>query len=157
MLSSQPSRPASRQDQVNAIVKRWHRGQELRSLPLEQLNARQKTRRIRGLRNAKRDSKVTKTAKGPLSSSSTTTSPISSRRIRGTQQRLIEIERQEREDLIEKYKITGDPHIFCPFLRPFMRSTKLSEWRWDTEVERWWREDRSTGERLWEPLDEFFI
>jgi hypothetical protein len=70
---------------------------------------------------------------------------------------LLEREQQEKRRLAKEYGVTGDQRVFAHFLRPFLPTTELTEWRWDGEVQRWWREDKSTGERLWSPVDASFI
>ncbi|GAB1315726.1 hypothetical protein MFIFM68171_05936 [Madurella fahalii] len=138
------------QIQIDAATKKWQRGVDLRDLHPGQVSAG----RSKG-QNKKKKKEKEKAL--PLSTPATALPRTSTKLVRERQRRLLESEQQERQRLIKKYEATNDPSVFSSFLRPFMPSTELSEWRWDSSVERWWREDKSTGEKLWEPVDALFI
>ncbi|KAK3381326.1 hypothetical protein B0H63DRAFT_200651 [Podospora didyma] len=75
-------------------------------------------------------------------------------------QRLLkEKESQAREQAIEEYQKTGDIKVFQQFIAPFVQSDKkeLGPWMWSQDVERWWREEKSTGLILWAPTLDSFI
>ncbi|KAK4232571.1 hypothetical protein QBC38DRAFT_439042 [Podospora fimiseda] len=89
--------------------------------------------------------------------------------VRGRYQQLLDLEAHQKRTAIEKYKATGDPAHFLPFLGPFVdtndgngNNTKSvdghEEWQWDKETERHWREGgKATGTRIWAPVKESFI
>lgn len=159
-------RKDSRQTQVGAATKKRQRGVTLGDLnPGGRLSAGRSKRQ-----NEKTNVGSTRSARSSSSSSSNDTGvsklpkilPASTptaapaKLVREKQRRLLEANQRERQRLVEKYKATNDPTVFSSFLRPFMPSADLSEWRWDSSVELWWREDKSTGEKLWEPMDVLF-
>ncbi|KAK0667986.1 hypothetical protein QBC41DRAFT_227279 [Cercophora samala] len=89
--------------------------------------------------------------------------------VRQRRQAHLEEEAAKKRKLIDEYITTGDPKVFIPFLAPFASTNstgqhgkrrKLGEWKWDREVERHWREDKTSGEpgaRIWAPVEESFI
>ncbi|KAK3998336.1 hypothetical protein QBC44DRAFT_302828 [Cladorrhinum sp. PSN332] len=85
--------------------------------------------------------------------------------VRGRHQQLLDLEAQQKRTAIERYKATGDPAHFLPFLGPFISTddrnnnkAEHEEWQWDKESERHWREGgKATGTRIWAPVKESFI
>lgn len=80
--------------------------------------------------------------------------------VQENRRRLRESEEMARRKAIAKYQLTNDPEVFRPFLAPFIASGEhkgeLGEWQWDAEVERYWRMNKTTGTKVWEPLWESF-
>lgn len=111
---------------------------------------------------------VTKTVKPSTPAANGTNSKDLST-IRQRKQALLEEEAAKKRKLIDEYIATGDPKVFISFLAPFASANstgkhgkrrKLGEWQWDREVERHWREDKTSGEpgaRIWAPVEESFI
>ncbi|KAK4180090.1 hypothetical protein QBC36DRAFT_230425 [Triangularia setosa] len=89
--------------------------------------------------------------------------------VRDRQQALLDQEGKKKRKAIEEYNASGDPNVFAPFLAPFISTSnsglcgkrrKLGEWQWDREVERHWREDKTSGQpgvRIWAPVEESFL
>ncbi|KAK4160077.1 hypothetical protein QBC43DRAFT_338586 [Cladorrhinum sp. PSN259] len=85
--------------------------------------------------------------------------------VRGRQQQLLDLESHQKRSAIEKYKSTGDPTHFLPFLEPFISAEDGTDnkagheqWQWDEETERHWRAGgKATGTRIWAPVKESFI
>ncbi|KAK0739159.1 hypothetical protein B0T21DRAFT_346504 [Apiosordaria backusii] len=81
--------------------------------------------------------------------------------VRENRRRLRESEEMARRKAIAKYKLTNDTEVFRPFLAPFIASGEhkrdLGEWQWDAEVERYWRMNKTTRTKIWEPLWESFV
>jgi hypothetical protein len=141
-------------------LKKWQRGHRLRNLTRGHVKngraQKNKTAIIGG--NKKNNPKVSKPSQtSPFTVEAPIISPASTDHVRAKRQVVLSLERQERHKLVKEYNIIGDTRVFAPFLEPFMRSSKLSEWHWDDEVELWWREDKATGARVWEPVDESFL
>ncbi|KXX83364.1 hypothetical protein MMYC01_200046 [Madurella mycetomatis] len=163
VTGSKQLRKGSRQVQVEAATKKWQRGVALRDLHTggrlgvgrsKRWNEKTNIGSNRSTRSSSSDIRAAKLPKVLPPSTPTAASPaVPARLVRKRQRRLLEAEQRERQRLIEKYKITNDPTVFSSFLRPFMPSTELSEWRWDSSMKLWWREDKSSGEKLWEPVD----
>ncbi|KAK3303542.1 uncharacterized protein B0T15DRAFT_278596 [Chaetomium strumarium] len=70
---------------------------------------------------------------------------------------IINMERKQRKEMVERHRSTGDPREFAAFLLPFIPPVELGEWQWDDGVQRWWREDKTTGARLWVPVEDAFL
>ena len=133
-------------------LKTWQRGIRLRKLTVGKVNKRGKSKKTQESPVSEGKKSTTKESK-PHTVPLPATSPPPADHVRAKQQRLLGLERQERRRLVKEYNFSGDPRVFAPFLAPFTASKEYGEWQWDAEVERWWREDKETGERLWEPVD----
>jgi hypothetical protein len=71
-----------------------------------------------------------------------------------------EAELRERTAVVDKYKATGDFSVIREFLAPFARGDKkrdLGPWKWDKEVERWFRRNNTTDTIIWAPTYESFM
>ncbi|KAK4241484.1 hypothetical protein C8A03DRAFT_41097 [Achaetomium macrosporum] len=152
------------QDQGGSSSPIWQRGHRLRTLtPKRQSapnNKSQGTARNGGtFANKSIKNQVFKASKASRAPPRTSTSmdPGPTDRVRDKQQQIIDIERQERQGMVERYISMGDPREFAAFLRPFIPPVELGEWQWDDEVQRWWREDRATGRRIWGPVNKSFL
>lgn len=72
------------------------------------------------------------------------------------QQLLVDLEKREQRRLIKLYNINEDVNMVESLYTPFRPSAELGEWHWDPEMQRWWRENKTTGEIFWEPLGKAF-
>lgn len=133
-------------------LKTWQRGIRLRKLAVGKVKNKDNGKKTQDLSVSESKKSIAKVSKLPTVPLPTTSTPPAEGN-RAKQQLLLGLERQERQRLVKEYKVTGDPRVFAPFLSPFIASKEYGEWQWDAEVERWWRADKETGERLWEPVD----
>ncbi|KAK3682569.1 hypothetical protein B0T22DRAFT_288484 [Podospora appendiculata] len=74
--------------------------------------------------------------------------------LRSKRQLLDEMELQKQKEAIEQYQKTGDTTLLRSLLAPFALgkgASELSPWKWNREVERWFREDHSSDAIVWAP------
>ncbi|KAK3332017.1 hypothetical protein B0T19DRAFT_92208 [Cercophora scortea] len=74
--------------------------------------------------------------------------------LRSKRQLLDEMELQKEKGAIEQYQKTGDTTLLRALLAPFALgrgASEISPWKWNREVERWFREDHSSGAIIWAP------
>jgi hypothetical protein len=140
---------------------RWQQGDRLRTQIRKRQSTRIKSRQGIGRSTGayageNTNNKASKPPKAPPRTS-ISTDPSPTDRFRDKQQEIINTERKQRKEMIERHKSTGDPREFVAFLRPFIPPVELGEWQWDDEVQRWWREDKTTGARIWVPVEDAFL
>ncbi|AEO64035.1 uncharacterized protein THITE_2126443 [Thermothielavioides terrestris NRRL 8126] len=139
---------------VNESPKKWQRGSRLRALNCEQ--QRQQSQQSRkgitspGSPGASRESEAPRAPAKPPPPAIAPTTPKGLAREK--QRQFLDFQLRERQRLIQKYTLSGDPHVFATLVGPFLPSAELGEWQWDGEVEQWWREDKVTGRRIWGPI-----